>query len=106
MLFPVFLLIQVFLYIWIVNWNIAKHGGYIEYLYREGLEPLGLGPNLYGRYMGTRHHPRFPLSRWLDVGALHASQGVLLVLSVGCVVLYVYVEGQTGFAPLVACPTG
>ncbi|MEM6422803.1 MAG: hypothetical protein AAF698_09455, partial [Pseudomonadota bacterium] len=40
-LIPVFLLIQVFLYIWIVNWNIAKHGGYIEYLYREGLEPLG-----------------------------------------------------------------
>lgn len=103
-LIPVFLLIQVFLYIWIVNWNIEKHGGFIDYLFRNGLVPLGLGPNHYGDYLRDEHYRRRHVSRLLAQYALHSSQGVLVVLSVGCVVLFFYVEGKTGIGSLAACP--
>ncbi|MEO0819438.1 MAG: hypothetical protein AAF074_03335 [Pseudomonadota bacterium] len=102
-LIPVFLLIQVFLYIWIVNWNIAKHGRYIGYLFENGLQAHGLGPNLYGTFMATEHLARRRLARALDRLALHASQGVLVVLAVGCVVLYAYVDAGSGFAALARC---
>lgn len=100
---PGFLLLQVFLYIWIANWNIAKHAAYIDYLFREGLGPLGLGPNRYQNFLDAEYYPRNKAMQLISQMGLHSSQGVLAVLAIGCVVLYLYVERHGGVGLFVSC---
>ncbi len=79
---PVFVLAQVFIYISLINRNIAKHGEFLKYFYKEGLEPLGLGPNLYRQFIHT--YSASPIERLLERGRLHYSQLFVLALMIGC----------------------
>lgn len=102
-LIPSFLLFQVALYIWIVNWNINKHGAYIKYLFEEGLGPLGMGPNLYREFMEKEHLPANPIAGLFEKLSLHVSQVVLLTLAVATLLLYGYVESSGGFDAFASC---
>lgn len=102
-LIPGFLLLQIFLYIWIVNRNIRKHGDYIEYLFRNGLDEVGIGPNLYRAFLNTSYFPKSATDRLFARFSLHYSQIVLAVLAGACVVLYIYLTLTGGFAALAGC---
>ena len=102
-LIPGFLLFQVFLYIWIVNRNIVKHARYIEYLFNNGLNELGVGPNLYREFLMSGSFPVNAFERLLARFFLHYSQVVLVILSMACVVLYGYLRWTGGFARLAGC---
>lgn len=78
---PLFVLAQVFLYISLVNRNISKHGAFLKHLFQEGLEPLGLGPNLYREFI--RDYRASWLERALERGHVHYSQLFVLVLMAG-----------------------
>lgn len=103
-LIPSFLCVLVFLYIWIVNWNIGKHGRYIGFLFKHGLNELGVGPNLYQEFLQKQHYRRNHLARFLDRWHLHSSQAILAVLILGCVVLYGYLMANGGIGLVVECP--
>ena len=104
-LIPSFLLFQIALYIWIVNWNINKHGAYINFLFKNGLDPLGIGPNLYRKFMDEHHFPASPVARFFDRLSLHVSQVVLITLVLACIVIYGYVEARGGFEAFAQCGT-
>ena len=78
---PHFVLAQVFVYISLVNRNISKHGAFLKHLFKEGLEPLGLGPNIYREFI--RDYRASWLERLLERGHLHYSQLFVLVLMAG-----------------------
>ena len=103
-LIPSFLCVLVFLYIWIVNWNIGKHGRYIGYLFEHGLKGLGIGPNLYQEFLQKQYYRRNRVAKLMDRAHLHSSQAILVVLIVGCAVLHGYVMSNGGIGQVVACP--
>lgn len=87
---PLFVLGQVFVYISLINRNIAKHGEFLKYFYEQGLEPLGLGPNLYRAFI--REYAASPIERLLERGRLHYSQLFVLVLMLGCAAIWLGVD--------------
>lgn len=103
-LIPGFLCVLVFLYIWIVNWNIGKHGRYIAYLFDNGLNDMGIGPNLYQEFLQKQYYSRNRVAGLLNRWHLHSSQAILAVLILGCTVLYGYVMANGGIRQVVTCP--
>ena len=87
---PVFVLAQVFVYISLVNRNITKHGEFLKHFFKEGLEPLGLGPNLYREFIHSYNASW--LERMLERGRLHYSQLFVLVLTLGCAAVWYAVD--------------
>jgi hypothetical protein len=87
---PVFVLAQVFVYISLLNRNITKHGEFLKYLFEQGLEPLGLGPNMYREFI--RSYRASTLERLLERGHLHYSQLFVLLLMLGCAAIHVSVD--------------
>ena len=90
---PVFVLAQVFIYISLLNRNITKHGEFLKYLFEHGLEPLGLGPNMYREFI--RNYRASALERLLERGHLHYSQVFVLLLMLGCVAIHLSMDVAT-----------
>lgn len=103
-LIPGFLAVLVFLYIWIVNWNITKHGRYIQYMFDKELDALGIGPNLYQDFLRDEHFAKNRIAKVVDTLSLHSSQGVLAILILGCLVLYGFIEAHGGVSQVIVCP--
>ncbi|MEM8791581.1 MAG: hypothetical protein AAGE80_08175 [Pseudomonadota bacterium] len=83
---PIFFLTMVFLYISIVNRNIAKHGQFLKYLFDNAMNKHGLGPNLYNDFINA-YEPS-TIERLLERGRLHYTQLVVLAMIGGVIALF------------------
>jgi len=85
------------IYISTIQSSITKHGGYVAYMYRNGLLGKGLETNNFAEYLKSFRYTGFENVYYRFLGNsvarhLHFSQAFLLVLCALCFMFYLFIE--------------